>query len=713
MPRARPETSESIRSGGAPDTAWGESQSRVTADFGHPLAYHWIYALENPRPEARIRSLGFLPGSGAILLFAVTHTEEAEHPLRLLPRAKFALRTEAGAKPPELAIDRGRIISVRPAFDYPGAEEWERSYALKPPSLSSERWIVEYAAHPRARIYGSERWPHGLPASELALEAGVTVIPERARPVTLHVRERGASSPAAKTAVRLHIHGEQGETIVPLNRHRRPNGEWFEDYGADCTEKGHFTTYIDGRAELRLPIGSVYVEITKGFEYVPIRRRFEISEETDVLAIELERGLDWRSRGWVTADTHVHFLSPQTALLQGKAEDLHMVHLLASQWGELFSNIGDFDGETTVGAKDAAGRGPYLVRVGTENRQAVLGHLSLLGYDGDMIMPLCTGGPMESALGDALEATMLTWAAKGREQDALVVLPHFPSPRGEEAAVYIAGLADAVEVCAWSCPHGGISAYSLSEWYRFLNCGYLLPVVGGTDKMSAGAAAGRLRTYSRLAGGAAASESFSNDEWKASVRGGETFVTVGPLLAFSVQGQPMGSRIDIGGNSNSNSNSNSDSNGNNIGKPSSSNVLEVRWEAASVTLPMTRVELVQGGEAVVRQEFSGVRAGTFSGSWQVSVSEPTWFALRIWGCQEGQTEAITAHSSPILVSVEGRTCLNAVDAASIMEQVEGALTFYETLATRPPEADYLRMRGALANACDELRRRCFEEGQHN
>src|SRR5205823_4968025 len=60
--------------------------------------------------------------------------------------------------------------------------------------------------------------------------------------------------------------------------------------------------------------------------------------------------LAWREQGWVTADTHVHFLSPTTALLEGQAEGVHVVNLLASQWGEMFSNVSDFDGRTTLGA---------------------------------------------------------------------------------------------------------------------------------------------------------------------------------------------------------------------------------------------------------------------------------------------------------------------------------------------------------------------------
>ena len=105
----------------------------------------------------------------------------------------------------------------------------------------------------------------------------------------------------------------------------------------------------------------------------------------------------------MTADTHVHFLSPATALLEGAAEGVNVINLLASQWGELVTNAGDFDGRTTWGSQEAGGDGEYLVRVGTENRQHVLGHISLLGYDGPMITPLTTAGP-----------TRRRWATRSR-----------------------------------------------------------------------------------------------------------------------------------------------------------------------------------------------------------------------------------------------------------------------------------------------------------
>jgi hypothetical protein len=180
-----------------------------------------------------------------------------------------------------------------------------------------------------------------------------------------------------------------------------------------------------------------------------------------------------------------------SALLEGAAEGVNIINLLASQWGELMTNVGDFDGKTTWGSREAGGDGEYLVRVGTENRQHVLGHISLLGYSGRIIAPMTTGGPDESALGDPIEILLTEWARQCKSQGGVVVLPHFPQPRAEHAASIVSGDVDAIEMTAWGNLYGGINPYSLSDWYRYLNCGYRVAAVGGTDKMSANTAAGR------------------------------------------------------------------------------------------------------------------------------------------------------------------------------------------------------------------------------
>ena len=215
--------------------------------------------------------------------------------------------------------------------------------------------------------------------------------------MTLRTVVRGSASPVP---VKLHVHGEAGEYLAPLDRHRIPNAAWYEDYSVDFYHLStHACTYIPGETTLDLPLGNVYVEVSKGFEIRPIRRTYQITPDTHEITIELDKVLPWREKGWVTADTHVHFLSPVSALLEGSAEGVNVINLLASQWGELMTNVGDFDGKTTWGSKETGGDGEYLVRVGTENRQHILGHISLLGYQGRIIAPMTTGGPDESAMG--------------------------------------------------------------------------------------------------------------------------------------------------------------------------------------------------------------------------------------------------------------------------------------------------------------------------
>ena len=116
---------------------------------------------------------------------------------------------------------------------------------------------------------------------------------------------------------------------------------------------------------------------------------------------------------------------------------------------------------------------------------------------------MTTGGPDESALGDPVEILLTEWARQCTQQGGLVVLPHFPNPRAEHAASIVSGEIDAVEMTSWGDLYGGIDPYSLSDWYRYLNCGYLVAAVGGTDKMTADTAVGTVRTYARIPHGPA------------------------------------------------------------------------------------------------------------------------------------------------------------------------------------------------------------------
>jgi len=693
---AVPTLSERMSAGQPPGAFFGNSQTRVGGDpAGNqvPVKY-WLYALENQKPDQAVTGIRFTPSDDAVLLIlGLTVTNLEENPLRWGRRQKALITLPAGVDVGQmdaagrfagLSIDLGQIISVSPKLDYDNAN-WKDGYNNKLPNRTNNQFVVEYCAHPAARFTVASRTNIPFRVSDAQSADNSVPVVEPVEPAGQDVLVKVVETASGKkVAVKLHIHGEAGEYLPPADRHRIPNPYWFEDYSPAFIHNGiHFCTYVDGETRVKLPLGNVYIEVSKGFEIEPIRKVCNITPDTSEIVIEIEHVLPWREKGWVSADTHVHFLSPQTALLEGAGEGVNVVNLLASQWGELFTNVGDFDGATTIGSKEAGGDGEYLVRVGTENRQHVLGHISLIGYNGRIITPLTTGGPDESALGDEVEVTLSQWAEQCKEQDGIVVLPHFPNPRCEGAAAIVLERIDAVEMTAWGNLYGGIDPYSLSDWYRYLNCGYFVAAVGGTDKMSATTAVGTVRTYAQVKDG-----DFTFDAWKEAVRAGRTFATYGPLMEFSVEGQPAGSHIELN---------------------ATGGTVDVEWKIATVTVPCAKVELVVNGET---REVVSVSADQreAQGSFSVRVDKSSWIALRVRGGYSDKREIIAAHSSPVMINVEGTEFIAAADAMTILEQIEGAIAFVDTVATKAQANAYKAVKMTLTAAHRELHNRMHNAG---
>ena len=114
--------------------------------------------------------------------------------------------------------------------------------------------------------------------------------------------------------------------------------------------------------------------MARGFEYEPLRRASRSSPGQRELELRLKRVDDLTRERWFCGDTHVHFLSTQGSQLEAPGEDLNVVNLLLSQWGSLFTNTEEFTGAPSVGRD-----GETIVYATQENRQHLLGHLSLLG----------------------------------------------------------------------------------------------------------------------------------------------------------------------------------------------------------------------------------------------------------------------------------------------------------------------------------------------
>ncbi|MCB0064213.1 MAG: CehA/McbA family metallohydrolase [Caldilineaceae bacterium] len=681
-------TTDAQQAHGATSIVYGRGETRVASGRERTADKLWIYALPNPHPEKPLRRILCTPQKERAVIYGITTTTITEHPLRPGVRRKVRLRLPDGAQLnkigeyEEVAIDLGTVISARAAFDYKEAD-WLSDAALVQPTQSPTDLIVEYVAHPQAKLYVAKGEDEHLTyaLADLTDDATVEVAPAH-RPVTLRVVEQGTDRPIA---VRLHLHGAHGEYLPPRGNHRKVNPHWFEDNYGEFVNGHNQYAYINGECIADLPLGDVYVEVTKGYEVKPLRTKVTITPETGTVTLEVERVLRWREKGWVTADTHVHFLSPTTALLEGQAEGVNVVNLLASQWGEMFSNVTDFDGKTTLGAKEFGGDGEFLVRVGTENRMQTLGHISLLGYGGRMIHPLCTGGPTESALGDPLEVTMAEWAQRCLDQGGLVVLPHAPNPQLERAADIVLGVVDAIEMMTFNPLNPNnmqISPYGLADWYRYLNLGYQVPVVGGSDKMSASSLLGGIRTYAQLG-----ERELSYENWMAAVRTGNTFVTVGPLVELTVDGVAPGGQINVSSNG---------------------GTVDVSWRVESATLPVEVVEIVVGGLAVESTTVGGRLQA--SGSASIPVTESTWVALRVRGSYHGHPEQIAAHSSAVQLVVEGKPLFQPQDAMLVLEQIEGAIAYVDTLAPRPEAQRFKQLRATLERAYQRLHQRLHQNG---
>lgn len=677
-------------------TPYGDGETRH--DSGRSDGENlWLYALPNPTPEKPIRAIVLRPGRQRAVIYGISLTTLSDHPLREGVRRKLKLTLPEGAslnklgelnaddESPEIGLDLGTVISARAALDY-DEERWLGAEPDAQPEAQSSAVVVEFAAHPRARLHVATG-PDSLASADLpsrngdAESSSLRIEPVAAtdRPVRLRVVDKRSGQPVA---VRLHVHGEAGEYLPPHGHHRKVNPYWFEDnYGEFVNDHNQYC-YVPGECVVDLPLGRVFVEITRGHEIAPTRTAVDVAPSTESLTFELERRLPWRERGWVTADTHVHFLSPQTALLEGSAEGVNVVNLLASQWGEMFSNVGDFDGRTTLGARDFGGDGEFLVRVGTENRMQVLGHILLLGYSGGMITPLCTGGPAESAIGDPQEVTMAEWASRCIEQGGLVVMPHAPNPQCERAADIVLDLVHAIEMMTFNPHNAQIGPYGLADWYRYLNLGYHLPLVGGSDKMSAASLLGGVRTYAHLG-----AREFAYGTWMGAVKKGNTFVTVGPLIEFAVNGRPAGSRIDL---------------------PASGGTVDVTWTVESVRVPIDRIEVVLGGLVAGACEVGGTLSA--SGCASVRVTESTWIALRVRGSLRNRSGDIAAHISAVQVLVGDAPIFRQSEAVAILEQIEGAIAYVDTIASRPDAQRFKQLRATLEAAHNRLHARLHQRG---
>ncbi|MHC4914693.1 MAG: CehA/McbA family metallohydrolase [Planctomycetota bacterium] len=679
---ARPyEMWEAVAPEGPPPAgmSWGRTQTGVRGSRVKPL----VYAMPNPYPGKKIVSL-VVRGlrKSPLLVAGLTLFRGKSHPLRHLPRRTY--RVKAGKRPARVAgadADLGGVVRVEHTSS-PRDAAWLKSpYAgLRTAEPDRGEDLVEaFGAEDASlsvKLEGRER-PLEFSLGEAYARgrsrsggASLEVLGRRRQWMTVRVVDASTGRP---TPVRAHFSGSRGEYLAPYGHHSQVNANWFEDYGADVQWGGRNYAYVPGEFTTDVPVGDVYYEIFKGFEYRPARGRVRVRPGQKKLEIRIRRWKDLRSAGWVTADTHVHFISPHTAWLEGQAEGVNVVNLLASQWGRLFTNVGDITGKVGVVEDDT------IVYVGTENRNHMLGHMSMLGTRGLPVYPMCCGQPGEAFIDDPEFMTLAEWAMENRRKGGLVIRPHYPyCGHTEDPVPILKGLVDALEINPIRA--GG---FPVQEWYRYLNCGYRVSVCGGTDKMGAYTALGWLRTYALLEKG----RRFDYANWCRAVRAGRTFTTNGPVMDMSVEGKGIGSSIRL---------------------PRTGGKVEVRASAECYS-PLGRIEIVQDGR-VVASESSRRGSLRLRVRARLPVTSSGWIAARCYGPGKSPGDYLAAHTSPVYVKVGRTRAFDGPAAEHMLALVEGGIEYLNTLATHFDERSRRRMVRLFREARAELRGRLLVEG---
>jgi hypothetical protein len=462
------------------------------------------------------------------------------------------------------------------------------------------------------------------------------------------------------------------------------------------------SAYIDGTCEIQLPAGPVHVSIQKGPEYEPIERRIDLPLGKAALRFELQRLFDPRASGWYSGLIVKLPLSPHDMLLEGAAEGVQIVDLLAyeretnraghERWhvptglpgadgsgadelsasSKVFETMIDYPNLVAFsGQRPCVQNEHCLVAVNTLNSHRVLGDLALL-HCHRIVYPLRFGRSAWDPLVHPKQLqpdnwTLAEWCDQCHRKRGLVIGTHVelsaPGFGGETLANLILSKVDA------------ITDWDDASWHLLLQLGLKVPrVAGGISTRPIG---GRGRTYVQLEAG----EELSYGGWIEAIRKGRTTVSNGPLLTMTVNGRGVGEQIDLPG-------------------PGGTVVVHA---AALSRDRFDRIEVIHNGTVVHTADAKRDHLYTASTEYDLKVSQSGWLVARCILVRAGDPKPpVEACTSPIYVRADNRPPPPDVEAGRV---VLGCLDRVLAWVQNEADCETPRDRERLADVFLEARQR--------
>ncbi len=238
--------------------------------------------------------------------------------------------------------------------------------------------------------------------------------------------------------------------------------------------------------------------------------------------------------------------------------------------------------------------------------------------------------------------SLADWCDQCHRKKGLVVWcdayrPNAGLPGGEALLNAILGKIDALEFDAHE-RHSPL----LPHWYRLLNAGIRLPIVGGSGKDSNRIALGSVRTLTP------AEESRSYSDWVQCARAGKTIVTNGPMIWWAIDNHAFPTRI----------------------VRDAVRPFRIRAEVASVD-PIDRFEIVANGEVIGSRMPEQGDAATAMLEVEFDMPDGGWIAARCWGAKRPDLYPhipVFAHTSACQVESVGMPPWRSANAIAALER---------------------------------------------
>ena len=458
------------------------------------------------------------------------------------------------------------------------------------------------------------------------------------------------------TPVRVRITNEYGH-VVGL-----PNEVISIMYGRDDRPERYSyqpdsSFYVDGYFRSELGPGIYRISMSKGMEYVDQNHEIQVKDgEMKELTYEMTRWVNMNAHDWYSADDHIHIRrSPRENPLilkwvEGEGLNVGVMLQMGDFWTTYFSQY-------AFGEEGVYTENESMLSTGQEEpRTHEVGHTIAMVAD-DFVRFRNDYYLYDKVFDKVHELNgIMGYAHQGMS---------FNGFRGMTMDV-LAGKVDFLELLQF-CVEGG--PLLTQNYYHFLDLGFKLTATAGSDFPWCGdgplfgteapswnARIGNTRFYTHIDG------EFGYDAWKENLKAGHTFVSSGPMLEFSINGQLPGDELILSEK----------------GKIS----ISAKAFGHHEQVPLSKLEVIAHGK-VIKEIIPGNVNQTNENlvlDFDFEVERGIWIAAR---CFAGPNQI--AHTTPVYVTINDRGFHNEESIDKYLALNEKYLQELEQELTEPNE----------------------------